>query len=63
MKPWTALAIIGAFTAIAFIAVSFIESGTMVEIINPLEIRVGKEAKPAPIIHYHITQEKRGFGT
>jgi hypothetical protein len=57
MKPWTALAIIGAFTAIAFIAVSFIESGMKVEISNPLHITIGTDHKPAPTINYNIKKE------
>jgi hypothetical protein len=57
MKPWTSLAIVGFFASIAFIAVSFIESGMKVEIDNPLHITIGTDHKPAPTIHYHIKKE------
>ena len=57
MRPWTALAIIGVFTSVAFIAVSFIESDMKIEVTNPLHITVGKNHAPAPTIHYHIKKE------
>jgi hypothetical protein len=57
MKPWTALAIIGVFASVAWVAVSFIQSDMKVEVINPLQIKVGKDHAPAQVIHYHITKE------
>lgn len=56
--PWIALAVIGIAAAVAVVAVSFIENDMKVEIINPLQINVGKDHTPPPVIHYHI--EKKG---
>jgi hypothetical protein len=63
VAPWVALSIVGVAFAIAQISISFIESGMKVVVTNPLQITVGTDHKPAPTIHYHVTQEKRGFGT
>ena len=60
IAPWVALSIVGVSASIAFIAVSFIESGMKVEISNPLHITIGAEA---PTYHINIKQEKRGFST
>jgi hypothetical protein len=60
--PYIALAIVGIAFAIASIAASFIEGGFRLHISNPLEITIGVDHKPAPVIHYHI--EKKGvWGT
>ena len=57
IAPWAALAIVGVAVAIAYISVSFIESGTKLLITNPLEIRIEKDHPPAPVHHYHIKKE------
>jgi hypothetical protein len=58
IAPWMALTIVGVAFAIANIVASFIEGDVKVLISNPLEIRIEKDHKPAPTIHYHI--EKKG---
>lgn len=63
IAPWIALSIVGVSVSIAFIAVSFIESGMKVEISNPLHITIGTDHKPAPKYNINITREKRGFNT
>jgi hypothetical protein len=55
--PWIALAVVGISVAVATVAVSFIESGMKVDISNPLQINIGKDHTPPPVIHYHIKKE------
>ena len=57
IAPWAALAIVGVAFAIAYISVSFLESGAKLIITNPLEIRLEKDHPPAPVIHYHVKKE------
>jgi len=57
IAPWIALAIIGISVAVATVAVSFIESGMKVDIVNPLQIKIGVDHAPPPVIHYHIKKE------
>jgi len=51
--PWIALTIIAIAVAVAYIAVSFVESGSSVYISNPLQIKIGVEHPPAPTVHIH----------
>lgn len=53
IAPWVALSIAVIMTSVAYVAVSFIESGAKVRIISPLQIDIGKEP---PVIHIHKSQ-------
>lgn len=55
--PWIALGLVGIAFAIAYIAVSFLEKGYSVDIINPLQIKIGVDHPPSPEIHYHLQQK------
>ncbi len=55
--PCIALAVVGVASAMAVVAVSSIENDMKVEIINPLQINVGKDHTPPPVVHYHIKKE------
>ena len=57
VAPWIALAVVGIAAAVAVVAVSFIENDMKVEIINPLQINVGKDHTPPPVTHIHIKKE------
>ena len=57
IAPWIALTVVGVAVAVAYIAVSFIDRGFSLDISNPLEINIGVDHEPAPVIHYHIKKE------
>jgi hypothetical protein len=54
---YLSLAIIATSLSVAIICVYFFKEGMTVEVKGDIDVRVGVDHEPAPVIHYHIKKE------